>query len=397
MKLSSRDKHLLVLLAVILIATAYYYLGFVPLEEKINQKKDEIAAAEVKKNEITGKLILETQLEDQIKAMDLQIKRWGFEFYTELEQEETLMIVYDVAKSLNINMEQISFTKLINPSTQVVHNILVNFNGDYKEFLALLRGIRNHPKRLYVRNLNLAGSIEDEVIKGTFGVEFNVISLIDKYSPEDVQWVKEQQNTRDLAQSPFVPYNDFVTKSKTDVVTPSQPDGGKPDDTKEVNVVYRPKIKVYGFEDGSPFFVGSDPTIMGSIERSKQAIEGQYALSLYVDFYNEREYSEASVVFDFDSVVLNKQPEFIGLWVYAFEGSNHNIGLELMDSAGKSFKVQLTEGVDFTQWKELEAAIPLGVSYPCKVKRIYVEGVGYGQKLLGKYLFDQLQVSYPVE
>lgn len=396
MKLSSRDKHLLVLLAAVLLATAYYYLGFLPLEQKINDKKEEVAVAEVKKNEINGKLVLETTLEDAIKGIDLQIKRWGFEYYTELQQEETLMIISDVAKSLSINMEQLSFTKLINPTTQVVHAIQVNFNGEYKEFLALLRGIRNHPKKIFVRNLNLTGSLTDEVVKGTIGLEFNVMSSIDKFSSEDVQWVKEQQNTRDLAQSPFVPYSDFVVQSRDKVVPDETPVVEPPTDNGEQSV-YRPKIKVYGFEDGSPFFVGSDPTIMGSIERSKQAIEGQYALSLYLDFYNEREYSEASVVFDFDTVILNRQPEFIGLWVYAYEGSNHNIGLELMDSAGKTFKVQLTEGVDFTQWKELEASIPLGVSYPCKVNRIYVEGVGYGQKLLGKYLFDQLQVSYPVE
>lgn len=83
--------------------------------------------------------------------------------------------------------------------------------------------------------------------------------------------------------------------------------------------------------------------------------------------------------------------------MYAYEASNHNIGAVIIDAKGKEYKVELTKGVDWTQWQEVEVEMPVEITYPCMVQRIYVEGIGYDQKLTGKYLFDQLQVSYPVQ
>lgn len=398
MKISKRDRNMLILLGVILIFAGYYFLLMKPKETEIAQIRESIALAETKQVEIQGKLASEKPMDEKINTLRRQLLQISESYYTELGQEEALMIVYGVVKSLNLNVEQFNFTKTLSETSQdTTHVLEVDYNGDYKELISFLREIRQHPKKIYVRNISIENS--GESIKGKFQLEFNVISSMYKFSKEWMHYVKDTPNIRDITLSPFMPFPDFILEEVSEIPeTPVE----VPDETEILEPpvdyeTYKPKSQIYGFEDGAFFFVGSTSEIKGTLARSKTSVEGGYSASLSSDFGMAREYSEASLVFDSDGIVLNRQPETIGLWVYAYEASNHNIGLEIMDAAGKNHKVELAKGIDFTQWKELEAEMPLEVTYPCKVVRVYIEGIGYSQKLTGQYLFDQMQVAYPID
>lgn len=395
MKISKRDRNMLILLGVILIFAAYYFLMMKPKETEIAKIKEEIALAETKQLEIQGKLASEKPMDEKINTLRRQLISVSESYYTELGQEEALMIIYDVAKSLDMNLEQFSFSKIFTDSgMDTIHTLDIVYDGDYKELLSFLREIRQHPKKVYVRNLSIETDMDR--VKGSFQLEFNVLSSMAHFSKEWMHYVQDLPNERDVTLSPFIPFSDFVMETPGDIQeeTVVIPEILEPPVDYET---YRPKSTIYGFEDGAYFFVGSTSEIQGVLTRSKTKIDGGYSASMDFDFTSAREFSESSLVFDTDTIVLNRQPESIGLWMYAHEASNHNVGVEIMDAVGKSHKIELTSGVDFTQWKELEAKMPLDLTYPCKVVRVYVEGIGYSQKLTGQYLFDQLQVIYPVE
>ncbi len=394
MQISKRDRNLLILLAFVLVGALFYFLAFVPTEEKLKSLIGEVETETAIQNEIKDKLLLEKPLVDRILFLESEISGLSEGYYRQLDQEEALMLVRSISSPLEVGFEQLAFSTKATEAYQMdTHLAEVTYKGDYHDLMGFLRGVRQHSKNLYVRELSLSRNASNDV-EGRFLLEFDILSGMRAFSPETLHWVDAQENTRDITQSPFVPYADFKPyEEETAVVLPVYPEIDETVDYES----YRPKTQIYGFEDGGAFFVSNVPEIEGTLTRSKTKVAGGYSAALSFDYKVPRTYSEANIVFEHNAVTLNKQPEYIGLWTYAYEASNHNIGVALLDSAGKEYKIELTKGVDFTQWKELEVLLPLEITYPCKITRIYVEGVGYGQKLNGKYLFDQLQVSYPVD
>lgn len=402
MKISKRDRHLLIFLAVVLVLFAYYMWGLKPMEAKIKSIEDEISAAQVRQNEIRGILSTESDLDQKIKDQISQMRRLTFSYFVDLSEEEILVILSRLASPLELSFNQFAFSPLLSVTNDIESDsfdtgyaVNVNYSGDYTALSAFLRELRQYKKKICVSGLDI--NTEGELVSGKMTIDFNVLGTLKSYNNYSTPYLSAVENTRDITLSPFYPYSDFLKMQENkDELPENEIEPLKPDEEEIDYEHYKPKTLIYGFEDGAYFFVGNTSEIQGNITRSKTSKESGYSAYLTFDYYNAREYSEVSLVFETD-IVLNRQPESIGVWLYAFEASNHNIGFEVVDNVGKKHKIELANGVDFTQWKELEAKMPLDISYPCKVKRIYVEGVGYGQKLLGKYLFDQLQVSYPVE
>ena len=313
-----------------------------------------------------------------------------------------LVTIASFAEGLPIRFSELTFSE----NTSIVEGILkynatVKYNGDYNALIGYIRNVRYNKDKIIVREIGVNNNFADG-LNGQLVLEFNAMPSLALYETPTQPIITAELNTRDLFVGPFEPYESFVavTEATDQPITDVNVEYPEYDmeTTEEIDYEnYRPKTQIYGFEDGSNFFVGNSTDIVGFLTRSKTAIAGGYSAELSFDFITGRDFSEASVVFETNPIMINKQAEYIGLWVYAYEASNHSIGAVIIDSKGKEFRVELTPAVDWTQWQEVEVLMPVEISYPCMVQRIYVEGVGYDQKLTGRYLFDQLQVSYPVQ
>lgn len=415
MKISKRDRNLLIFLAVFVALAAYYYFGIIPQENNITKLEEDLALKEAAKGEIELKLASEKNLDKRIEELTTQITEASDKYFGILTQEEVLMLSTRFGEGMPITFSDVTMADVAIEGSQVKQTVAnLTFEGDYESLMSYLRNTRTFDKKIVIKDIAVQNNLT-EGLSGSLQLEFNGIPGVEAYSVPYKRLVTSQFNTRDLALGPFAPYDNFVILQPTEAVT----DGTVVDGTGETPVDpnkypdefpeyptegedvdytdYRPKTQIYGFEDGSNFFVGNSTDITGFVTRSKTKIAGGYSAEVTFDFVTGRDYSEANVVFDTNPVMINKQADYLGLWVYAYEASNHGIGAVIIDSKGKEYKVELTESVDWTQWKEIEAELPVEITYPCMIQRIYVEGIGYDQKLNGKYLFDQLEVSYPVQ
>lgn len=407
MKISRRDKILLIFLAVFMALAAYYFFGIVPQEEKIASLEADLALKEAQKDEIELKFASEFNLDKRIEELEGQITEASEKYFAELTQEEVLMLVSQFGEGLTMNFSDLTFADNIPEGSQVKQTIAnLTFSGDYTSFMSYLRNTRTFDKKVVIKDIAVQNQLADG-LTGRMQLEFNAIPSVEAYALPYKRLVTAQFNGRDLSLGPFAPYDNFV------IVQPTEPGAEVPTDGTEVipsdypeyptegedvdYTDYRPKSQIYGFEDGAFFFVGNNTDIGGFVTRTKVKIAGGYSAEMNFDFANARDFSEANLVFDTNPIMINKAADYIGLWVYAYEASNHAIGVNIIDSKGKEYRVELTDSVSWTQWKEVEAALPVEITYPCMIQRIYVEGVGYDQKIVGKYLFDQLSVSYPVK
>jgi len=409
MRISRRDKYLLVLLGVIAVFAAYYFLLMMPQENKIEALDTEFASKQAQKSQVDMKIISERNLDKEIEELKSTISTTANRYYSSLTQEDMLATLSMFSEGLPLNLTDMAFTDNASQQENVVSYLTsVGFVGDYDSVLAYISKLRNYDKKIILKELTLSNTFADG-LKGNMVMEFNAMPMIAAYTEPAVKLVKAQINTRDVLVSPFVPYAGFETVQETlpedlpvDVGMGNYPEYPQnpeyPNETSEPSdiEISVPKTQIFGFEDENSFFVANNPDISGLVMRNKTKMVGDYSTEVNFNFVTGRELSEANVVFDTNPVMLDKQVDTLGLWVYAFETSNHAIGVVIIDSKGKEYRVELAESVDFTQWQEIEAALPVEITYPCMIQRIYIEGKGYDQKLTGKYLFDQLQVSYSV-
>lgn len=392
MTLSKKDKFLLLLLLIVAVLGGYFYFLILPTEANILTLKDELALKELRKFELEVKLASEKKLDASIETLSDAIVQESQLYYTKMTQEELIMVIHQLTGDLPLDIKALNTTDSSDDSmNRLKYTAEVTFETDYMTLLDHFRNIQNNVKKLYIRNVSMQ-SLPDGLVAGRYQLEFNAFPELADYTKPTKDFVGYKLNLRDSLEGPFNPYEGYVIT----VPEPEYPE--YPEDKTPIDYeTYRPKTQIYGFEDGSSFFVANLPEIKGDLSRSQTKVAGGYSADLSFDFIKGRPYSEANLVFDGNGVILSRQAEYLGLWMYAFEASTHKVGVVIVDSAGKAYKIELAPQVNWTQWKELEVKLPLEITYPCSIQRIYVEGVGYDQKLTGRYLFDQLQVSYPVQ
>lgn len=395
MRISKRDKLLLIVLAFVAVFALYYFLLMQPKEKSINTLSTSLDQWESMKSDVDAKLMSEKILDKNIEDLKNQIQSASLPLYDEINQEEIVALLSKFAEGTFLNISEMQSSPDLSTSESIQkYQTTLSFKGNYDDLLGYIRTIRNNDKHILLNNIIVTNNMQDE-LNGKMVLEFNAIPNAKEYIIESEKLVSREINTRDVLLGPFVPYETFVINEA--IETPETVYPEYPDATDEVNYEdYRPKTQIYSFEEGDFFFVANNDDIQGDVTRSKTKISDGYSAELNFDFMASRPYSEASLVFDQNKVMLTKQVETIGLWVYAYEASNHKFGVVVLDSKGKEFRVELASAVDWTQWNELEVQMPVEVTYPCMIQRIYVEGIGYDQKLTGKYLMDQLEVSYPV-
>ncbi len=392
MRISKRDRLLLIVLAFVAVFAIYYFFLMHPKEKSISDLEVAYEQWLSMKSDVDAKLMTDKILDYNLEDLQEQVKNVSFSFYDDISQEEIVALLSKYAEGTNINLSEMQIT----PNLSTVANALkyqttVTFEGTYDDLLGYIRTVRNNEKNIILNDIVITNNFVD-VLNGRITFEFNAVPNAKEFIASSEKLISSRVNTRDVLAGPFLPYDSFNVSEATEEV-PIYTDETEPVDYED----YVPKTQIYSFEEGDFFFVANNEDIIGDTNRNKTKIAGGYSAELNFDFIASRPFSEANLVFDINKVMLTKQADTIGMWIYAYEASNHKIGIVIIDSKGKEYRVELTNNVDWTQWNEVEASMPVEITYPCMIQRIYVEGIGYDQKITGKYLFDQLEVAYPVE
>jgi len=161
-----------------------------------------------------------------------------------------------------------------------------------------------------------------------------------------------------------------------------------------VSVGYKGKI-VDSFENPNNYnFSGSNNTIQGSLSQSIDAKDGQYSLSLNYDLSQGDNTRAAYLNFGDTGLSLSGKPKKLGLWIKG-DGSNTWLRATLKDNAGKEHTIDFARTLDFTEWKYMEANIPINTTYPVKLTRIYAVETNSQNKPVGQILIDGLTAYTP--
>lgn len=385
MKISKREKVLLVLLLVAIVGYVYFNFFYLPLETEITDLESDLIVKETElttlKSEMTELGDLEDRLEDQKKELFLLSNK----YYNTFNQENFILLLNQIKDedfkilSMDFDIEE------DNENLREELEIKITYESSVESFYKFLDNVNKTKKDFNVKEVSIEA--EGEKIVGEMALSANRILLSDliekdKSLIDELGKVAEKQ-----FENPFVPYESLSNKfNNTD------------DELSKIELysLDRDIQPIYDFDKKSLFFVGTDPEVTGRFDHSYSRLFGNISTEFVYNFGIMQEGIEANIAFA-DSIVIEEPFDYISLWLSSDFVSGHEIGIYLIDSVGQSFNIELIPNVDFKDWKVLEAELPLDMNYPCKVQRVYVASTENNQRLTGRLLFDRLQVANEIE
>lgn len=245
MKISSREKNLLILLLCVLLGYGYYAFMYVPQRAKV----EELKVQRNQKNQVYA------QMEDMIRKegnIDLELRenkneisRLAMDFFGDIDQEEAIVVLSDFARDSKAVFNRINFAEPLfealletqsvssteeanNPANEVVteetvsENIRrlssqIEFEGDYNSLMNLLKSMKNHPKNILSTNMTINAD-EHGNLNGNIEMEFYSVLSVDKYSSD----MPSILSYRYIGRSPQLnPFGSYLWARTQDISSPS--------------------------------------------------------------------------------------------------------------------------------------------------------------------------------
>lgn len=120
------------------------------------------------------------------------------------------------------------------------------------------------------------------------------------------------------------------------------------------------------------------------------SLDGTNAIQLAYDFPALNATRAAYINFGPNELVLNTRPDKLGLDVFGTQGNNHWLRAKVTDSKGTAVTVDFTNAVNWTGWKNVEAALPKTLVAPITINQIYLAETEAVKIDSGSILLDNL-------
>jgi exopolysaccharide biosynthesis protein len=147
------------------------------------------------------------------------------------------------------------------------------------------------------------------------------------------------------------------------------------------------------FENDIAFSTEAYPSIgLSKAAYGNQIVQDKsYSLELAYRFDESVDTQAAYIILD-TPVFLKENASKINLFVKG-DGSGNWLRTKLVDATGKEVLLDLSNSINFTEWKEVSAKVPEGLVYPVRIERIYVASIGNTNTNVNSIYIDNLSVE----
>ena len=388
MKLNKRERNLLIGLGVVILLWAYYKFIILSQFKSLNEKQENRTHYENEITETQTIIASEKEIDNKFVYIDKELNILSKKYFSKIEQSQLILLINELLEGTGLFVQNISFspqrTESIGDAQVEVMSVTLPYESEYSSLLLFLERVRNHSPKIIIQNADI-GIKEKELLSGTI--------LLDFYSLPDLAEDKSITHLFDSSEINPDPFYSFEDDFIFDDDWYEQYYGEI--DLSNVKINFdSPRILVEGFENKILNFIPSHPSIKGEISTNKNSKQGNNSLGLYYNFPPIQEEKQVHVVLNRGEAVVFKPPESIGLWVYSYDATKHNIGLRMKDKTGKEHDRKLYNNIDWVGWKHLKANIPQDNSlYPMEVELIIVD-IDSTEHGKGTLLFDALEAFY---
>jgi Tfp pilus assembly protein PilO len=176
-KLSTHQKWLLVILAVILINFAVWYFGLSPALEKVKAARKEFSTVEQQKISLQKRLgelnaIDAPVLQQEMDLMNVQVPELGY-------LREFLVYIEETAAKLGVELGNISIAEPREAGSYLSLDFSLSINGTYAQLYSFLKTFEQNERLLLVHSFNLSGEE-----KMSSSIQFTIYAEdFDQYTP----------------------------------------------------------------------------------------------------------------------------------------------------------------------------------------------------------------------
>lgn len=213
MKLTNREKVLLIVLAVVIFLSSIYNFLITPAFLKIKNLNKQLEITEEKVNLLKKELNLYNKLTEEYNSIRNNIMLTNKSYYTDIIQEKIIILIKDFIDKSNITVSDINFEDLeladikesnIDDSEKSVLDMIIekytketviekeekkeekintdkmsltlDFSGTYNQLLAFINLVENNDKRIIIKNIEI--SKNEYVLIGSITLDIYTIPTI---------------------------------------------------------------------------------------------------------------------------------------------------------------------------------------------------------------------------
>ena len=180
MRMSSREKKLVLFLSIAVLAYLSYTFLISPKLNEISSMKDSIV---VKENQIQEFKVAEAKipnLESEVQDLGEVLKEALSSYLGNVEQEDVILLINEILLRSDVEVDELTFAPFETsneefPIDAEIIAVQVPFNGEYEDVLALFSSFWRFDQNIFVSTLEISG---DNEAAETVGEEIAVDSTI---------------------------------------------------------------------------------------------------------------------------------------------------------------------------------------------------------------------------
>lgn len=242
MKLSKREKILLLILSNLLIITGFYYYLFVPKMNKIKKLNSEVEIYRQKISEVKEKKSSDKRLNNDLKNIDNSISNMTKNLLPSMKQEKIIIVLNEMLTRSNLEGQNIGFSDIkvgsvdniekveedkenkeqnVNKSEYILKQLVdqykkimkipvqseankpksknknninvenmsvtISFKGSYADLMSFIKEIEAYEKKILIKSINISEE-EKYSLKGNIVLEFYSIPKFHEQDEEYLKW-----------------------------------------------------------------------------------------------------------------------------------------------------------------------------------------------------------------
>jgi hypothetical protein len=379
--MSKREKVLVAILIIVGLGFGYFRFLYTPLVNEIQVLENKKIEKEVELVNAKAFMAKEGKFEKAYQENLDTLEKVISNYYLELYQEDYLIFIKELNDMENFQLNDFSFSDQSDQREAIEQlELSFEFEGDYEALEDYLYKIEKNNK--YIAISELAVNSEDEGgISGEVSLNFMTIPALKAYIESQSIFDTKGTLVEKQFDSPFEKYASLLAKSDEN------------EDNVLSNYVETREIDpVNNFIRKDMFFVGSDRSVSADIMTHPESLLGNNSILFDYDFGFKKNGLEANLVFE-DEIIINESHEFLSVVAKAESINNHELGITLVDSYGKSHLLSLTSAIGSDEWEIYEVELPLDIVYPARAQRIYVRSTSNEQQIFGKLNIDGILLA----
>ena len=378
LNISTKEKSLLLLLAVVTMLWLFHKYVITPQELEIQRLKAEKASYEEEYMKMREILSKESTIRKEYAALLEDYGKTAGKYYSGDEQPELMYMINGIIDRSKLNIPGISFRETETAELEGIDaklsGVSLAYRGSYSDLEKLLSQLRNNPRRVLIEELSIHRE-DAETLSGQ--VAFSAVTFGGKETEKDGYFYANEFTAQGKA-DPFEAFKGYAEAAEGN--------SGSWDEEK--------RLLLSDLESDAVYFMSIGSGVTGAVEKIPEGKFGR--TSVRAEYYISAGYQpeRAYVVLDDQNINIKYPPSSIGIWAYSYGYSPVTVGLRFQSQEGEKIDLKLSEGVNWVGWKYISASPTQDVNvYPLKLDRIYIE-LGPEKDDYGVLLFDRIEAEY---